>query len=106
MPKKSAMWGKWMQKKCIICFLHRNDDRQVKENSKCYILNKSFHTKTCHSPANARCIVANNLHVDRGMEGIDKAKNRKCRHRIIILRTSEVCPLVPSYSPIGITVVK
>ena len=54
--------------------LHRNDDRQVKANSKCYILNKYFPTKSCHNPAESRRIVTNNLHVHRGTEGNDKTK--------------------------------
>ena len=53
-------------KKLHHVLLHRNDDRQVKANSKCYILNKSFPTKTCHNPAESRRIVTNNLHVHRG----------------------------------------
>ena len=55
-------------------FLHRNDDRQAKANSKCYILNKSLPTKTCHNPAESRRIVTNKLHVDPGTEGNDKTK--------------------------------
>ena len=54
--------------------LHRNDDWQIKANSKCYILNKSFPTKTCHNPAESTCIVTKNLHVHRGTEANDKTK--------------------------------
>ena len=54
--------------------LHRNEDRHIKANSKCYILNKSFPTKTYHNPAESRRIVTNNLHVHRGTEGNDKTK--------------------------------
>ena len=53
---------------------HRNDDRQVKANSKCYILDKSFPTKTCHNPAESTRIVTKNLHVHQGTEGNDKTK--------------------------------
>ena len=61
-------------KKLHHVLLHRNDDLQVKANSKCYILNKSFPTKTCHTPAESRRIVTNNLHVRLGTEGNDKTK--------------------------------
>ena len=54
--------------------LHPNYDRQINANSKCYILNKSFPTKTCHNPAESRRIVTNSLHVHQGMEGNDKTK--------------------------------
>ena len=59
-------------KKLHPVLLHRNDDRQVKATSKCYILNKCFPTKTCHNPYEARRIMINKL--DRGLEGNDKPK--------------------------------
>ena len=66
--------GKNGCKKLHHVLLHRNDDRQVKANSKCYILNKYFPSKSCHYPAESRRIVTNNLHVHRGTEGNDKTK--------------------------------
>ena len=54
--------------------LHRNEDQQVKANSKCYILYKSFPTKRCRNPAESRRLVTNNIHVHRGTEGNDKTK--------------------------------
>ena len=52
--------------------LHSNDNQQVEAKSKCHILNKSFPTKTCHNPREARGIMTDKL--DRGTEGNDKTK--------------------------------
>ena len=52
--------------------LHSDNDQQVKAKSKCRILSKSFPTKTCHNPREARRIVTDKL--DRGTEGNDTTK--------------------------------
>ena len=64
-------------KKLYHMLLHRNDDRQVKAKSKCYILNKSFPTKTCLNQPEARRIVTNKL--DRGTERYDETKTSQMK---------------------------
>ena len=93
MSKKSVIGAKWLQKSHHV-LLHRNDDRQVEVKSKSCLLNKSFHTKTCHNLPDASLInTIKHYHCTSVIEGIIKPKNRECRHRMFMLRTSVVYPL-------------
>ena len=51
--------------------LHRNEDRHVEAKAKYCLQNSSYHTKTCHSPLEARLIDTNNFSTDRGTSGTE-----------------------------------
>ena len=58
--------------------LHRNDDRQVEVNSKTSLLNRSFHTKTCHSRPDASFLNTNKLNRCISVtEGNDQTKKSR-----------------------------
>ena len=77
--------------------LHRNDDRQVEVKSKTNLLNRSFHTKTCHSRPDASFL--NTIKLNRCTsvtEGNDQTKESRMQAQDVYTADFSGLPTVPA----------
>ena len=77
--------------------LHRNDDRQVEVKSKTNLLNRSFHTKTCHSRPDASFLNTNKLNRCTSVtEGNDQTKESRMQAQDVYTADFSGLPTVPA----------
>ena len=95
--QRSQLCGQNECQKSHHVLLHRNDDRQVEVKSKTILLNRSFHTKTCHSRPDASFLNTNKLNRCTSVtEGNDQTKESRMQAQDVYTADFSGLPTVPA----------